>query len=196
MDAIRDSIKRFISGELLRLLPDTLGDSTSLVESGIVDSTGVLEVVAFLEESFAIKNRRRGARPREPGQHRRHGRLDREEEERGRVSAVPFPSTRWKLRSCSEVGAKVGVLGRVRIYGGGDVCIGNRVLFDGRRAPVELHAFPGARILIEDDVEIGSGVSLEAREWIRIGAGARLRRLLQDHGQPLSCSRRRPGGHA
>ncbi len=36
-------------------LPDTLGDSTSLVESGIVDSTGVLEVVAFLEESFAIK---------------------------------------------------------------------------------------------------------------------------------------------
>ncbi len=90
------------------------------------------------------------------------------------MSAVPFPSTRWKLRSCSEVGAKVGVLGRVRIYGGGDVCIGNRVLFDGRRAPVELHAFPGARILIEDDVEIGSGVSLEAREWIRIGAGARL----------------------
>ncbi len=55
MDAIRDSIKRFISENFLVSLPDTLGDSTSLVESGIVDSTGVLEVVAFLEESFAIK---------------------------------------------------------------------------------------------------------------------------------------------
>ncbi len=55
MDAIRDSIKRFISENFFVSLPDTLGDSTSLVESGIVDSTGVLEVVAFLEESFAIK---------------------------------------------------------------------------------------------------------------------------------------------
>ncbi|HEY8524282.1 MAG TPA: acyl carrier protein [Acidimicrobiales bacterium] len=37
-----------------------LGDDTgfanddSLIEAGIVDSTGVMEVVAFLEESFAI----------------------------------------------------------------------------------------------------------------------------------------------
>ncbi len=37
-------------------VPETtsLGDDTPLIESGIVDSTGVLEVVAFLEETFSI----------------------------------------------------------------------------------------------------------------------------------------------
>ncbi len=32
-----------------------LGDDQSLLESGIVDSTGVLELVFFVEETFAIK---------------------------------------------------------------------------------------------------------------------------------------------
>jgi acyl carrier protein len=32
----------------------SLSDETPLIESGIVDSTGVLEVVAFLEETFSI----------------------------------------------------------------------------------------------------------------------------------------------
>jgi acyl carrier protein len=32
-----------------------LGDEVSLVEEGIVDSTGMLEVIAFLEEQFAIR---------------------------------------------------------------------------------------------------------------------------------------------
>jgi acyl carrier protein len=31
-----------------------LGDDTSLVDSGILDSTGVLELVSFLEEHFQI----------------------------------------------------------------------------------------------------------------------------------------------
>jgi acyl carrier protein len=37
-------------------VPETasLADDTPLIESGIVDSTGVLEVVAFLEETFKI----------------------------------------------------------------------------------------------------------------------------------------------
>jgi acyl carrier protein len=33
---------------------DGFGDDDSLLDGGIVDSTGVLEVVAFLEESFGI----------------------------------------------------------------------------------------------------------------------------------------------
>jgi len=33
---------------------DGFGNDESLLDSGIVDSTGVMEVVAFLEESFAI----------------------------------------------------------------------------------------------------------------------------------------------
>lgn len=32
-------------------LPD---DTTSLIESGVVDSTGILEMIEFLEERFAI----------------------------------------------------------------------------------------------------------------------------------------------
>jgi acyl carrier protein len=32
----------------------TLGDDTSLIETGVVDSTGVLEVIAFLEEEFGL----------------------------------------------------------------------------------------------------------------------------------------------
>ena len=31
-----------------------LGDDTSLIETGVVDSTGVLEVIAFLEEEFGL----------------------------------------------------------------------------------------------------------------------------------------------
>ena len=33
----------------------TLADDTSLLEEGIVDSTGMLEVTAFLEEQFGIR---------------------------------------------------------------------------------------------------------------------------------------------
>jgi acyl carrier protein len=38
-------------------VPDSIGlaDGTSLLESGIVDSTGMLEVIAFIEETFAVK---------------------------------------------------------------------------------------------------------------------------------------------
>ncbi|HZU51971.1 MAG TPA: acyl carrier protein [Sphingomicrobium sp.] len=32
-----------------------LDDDTSLLDEGIIDSTGVLEVVSFLEETFGIK---------------------------------------------------------------------------------------------------------------------------------------------
>ena len=33
----------------------TLADDTSFMETGIIDSTGVLELVAFLEETYEIK---------------------------------------------------------------------------------------------------------------------------------------------
>lgn len=33
----------------------SLGDDQSLIDSGIIDSTGVVELVAFLEQSFEIK---------------------------------------------------------------------------------------------------------------------------------------------
>ena len=35
--------------------PSQLDGSTSLIEAGIIDSTGVLELVGFLEEEFEIR---------------------------------------------------------------------------------------------------------------------------------------------
>jgi acyl carrier protein len=35
--------------------PSQLDGSTSLIEAGIIDSTGVLELVGFLEEEFGIR---------------------------------------------------------------------------------------------------------------------------------------------
>lgn len=34
---------------------DSLTDADSFLEKGIIDSTGILELVAFVEESFAMK---------------------------------------------------------------------------------------------------------------------------------------------
>ena len=52
---IQDDVKHFITENFYLADPSKLRDETSLVDEGIVDSTGVLEVVAFLEETFAIK---------------------------------------------------------------------------------------------------------------------------------------------
>jgi acyl carrier protein len=35
--------------------PSALEGSTSLIEAGVIDSTGVLELVGFLEEAFDIR---------------------------------------------------------------------------------------------------------------------------------------------
>lgn len=53
MDAstvVRDFIiENFLFGE-----ENGLKDDTPFIESGVVDSTGILELVAFIEETFAI----------------------------------------------------------------------------------------------------------------------------------------------
>jgi acyl carrier protein len=49
-DQIRDFIvKNFLFGDA-----DKLKDATSLMESGIVDSTGLLEIIEFLETTYDI----------------------------------------------------------------------------------------------------------------------------------------------
>ena len=49
------SIRGFIADNFLfRSADEAPGDDESLLDSGIVDSTGVLELVAFLEDTFAI----------------------------------------------------------------------------------------------------------------------------------------------
>ncbi len=50
----KQKIRSFIVENFYVPESSNLGDDTPLIESGIVDSTGVLEVVAFLEETFSI----------------------------------------------------------------------------------------------------------------------------------------------
>jgi acyl carrier protein len=56
MTSIETDVRQYIVDKLLFGRTDTVvnGD-TSFLESGLIDSTGVLELVAFLEEKFQIK---------------------------------------------------------------------------------------------------------------------------------------------
>ncbi len=49
---MEDQIRRFISDTFF---VDNFAADASFLKNGIIDSTGVLELVAFLEETFAIK---------------------------------------------------------------------------------------------------------------------------------------------
>ncbi len=53
-DDVRHKIRTYIRDNILLGLPQNLDDGTSLLEAGILDSTGAMEMVAFLEEEFAI----------------------------------------------------------------------------------------------------------------------------------------------
>jgi acyl carrier protein len=54
--AVRDQVRRFILTNYLFTEDDSkLDDSASLMQSGTMDSTGILELIMFLEENFGIK---------------------------------------------------------------------------------------------------------------------------------------------
>ena len=48
-------IRKYIQDNLLYGNSAPLGESDSLLEAGIIDSTGAMELVAFLEEEFGIR---------------------------------------------------------------------------------------------------------------------------------------------
>jgi acyl carrier protein len=51
-----DSIRRFIADNFLfREDRAAVGDTESLLEAGLIDSTGILELVAFIEGEFGIR---------------------------------------------------------------------------------------------------------------------------------------------
>lgn len=52
---MRGAIRDFITTNFYVADDSSLTDDTSLLESGTVDSTGVLEIISFLEERFEIK---------------------------------------------------------------------------------------------------------------------------------------------
>jgi acyl carrier protein len=49
-----DSVRRFILDNFYVADAASVSDDTSLIGEGIVDSTGMLEVIAFLEATFGI----------------------------------------------------------------------------------------------------------------------------------------------
>lgn len=52
---IKDQIRTFVTTNFYVADPASLADDDSLLDQGIIDSTGVLEVIFFLEETFGIK---------------------------------------------------------------------------------------------------------------------------------------------
>jgi acyl carrier protein len=56
MSLIEADVRQYVLDKLMFGRTDVVvGSDTSFLESGLIDSTGVLELVAFLEEKFQIK---------------------------------------------------------------------------------------------------------------------------------------------
>jgi len=54
MNELKNKIRTFVVENFLFGNNEDLEDNTSFLEDGIIDSTGVLELVGFIEEEFAI----------------------------------------------------------------------------------------------------------------------------------------------
>ncbi len=55
MQDVQQSVKRFVVENFYVSDPSELGEDTSLIATGLVDSTGMLEVIAFLEGEYGIQ---------------------------------------------------------------------------------------------------------------------------------------------
>ena len=53
--SIETEIRKFIEENFILEGDNHLGDEDSLLEKGFIDSTGVLELVSFLEETYQLK---------------------------------------------------------------------------------------------------------------------------------------------
>lgn len=55
MQAIKTKVREFIINNFMFGSSEGIRDDTSFLGEGIIDSTGVLELVTFLEETFDVK---------------------------------------------------------------------------------------------------------------------------------------------
>jgi acyl carrier protein len=56
MNDIKTQVKQYILNNfLMGGDPERITDSVSFIEKGIIDSTGVLELISFLQETFGIR---------------------------------------------------------------------------------------------------------------------------------------------
>ena len=51
---MRDKVRAFVTSNFYVADPAQLQDAESLLDSGIIDSTGVLEVIGFIEDNFGV----------------------------------------------------------------------------------------------------------------------------------------------
>ena len=54
MSETKENIRAFVVENFLFGNDENLEDNTSFLDEGIIDSTGILELVSFLEEEFSI----------------------------------------------------------------------------------------------------------------------------------------------
>ena len=52
---IKEQVRTFVTSNFYVADPAALEDDASLLDRGIIDSTGVLEVIFFIEDTFGIK---------------------------------------------------------------------------------------------------------------------------------------------
>jgi acyl carrier protein len=52
---IKQQVRAFITSNFYVADPSTLAEDASLLDRGIIDSTGVLEIIMFLEDTFGFK---------------------------------------------------------------------------------------------------------------------------------------------
>ena len=52
---IKDRIRQFVTTTFYVPDPAQVTDTTSFLDTGIVDSTGVLEIIAFLQSEFGVE---------------------------------------------------------------------------------------------------------------------------------------------
>jgi acyl carrier protein len=52
---IKEQVRTFVTSNFYVAEPAALDDVASLLDRGIIDSTGVLEVIFFIEDTFGIK---------------------------------------------------------------------------------------------------------------------------------------------
>ena len=53
-DDVRTRLREFVAKNFYLADPDSFDDQTSFLDRGIIDSTGVLELVTFVESEYAL----------------------------------------------------------------------------------------------------------------------------------------------
>jgi len=91
MLSIEQDVRSFIQNNLLFGQELTFNDEDSFLEAGIIDSTGILELVHFLEEQYGLKVEDNELSPENLDSVSRVGMYVRTKDSTHRTAALPAP---------------------------------------------------------------------------------------------------------